>query len=174
MLPARAATRISIAISLIILLAVVAAGAPRYAQAQQPTTTPQAEVVVVVDEPFPWWDFLTGIGTIMLALAAFFAVAAPLRQYLDQRRRESTRELARHHGALVALLAGQHERTAPGALRDAIEGELVQAERIYESILRGIMLMDREMVRLQREALQAALEVAQREMERLRRESEGG
>ena len=152
------------------LLAVAAVARPNYALAQEPTPTlaPQAEPVTVDDGRFPWWDVLTGIGTVGLAAAALYAAGVSLRQYLNQRRRETDLDLAKLQGDLVLLLRQECEGATDPQDKMVRREELERAQHVYEGILRGMILRRPELMKAAREALTEFLKLATSELQSLR------
>jgi len=167
MLHSRRVFLITITVSLTALLTIAAVTLreAHYALADEPTVTPtrQAETVVLRDEPFPWWDVLTGIGTLGLAVAALYAAFVSLSQYLQQRRRETDLDLAKLHGDLVGLLRQEHELARGTPDEGMLREELARAEFVYEGILRGVILVRPELMKAAREALREHLQEALRQ-----------
>ena len=170
MLCVRAARRASATVSIAVLLALATAVVPRYALAQEPTpgAAPQAERVTVSDERFPWWDVLTGVGTVGLAGAALYAAVVSLTQYLRQRRRETDLDLAKLQGDLVLLLQQECERAKGGPDEGVRRQELEGAQDVYEGILRGIILARPELMKAGRETLTEYLKEATSELRSLK------
>ena len=169
-----AGTRLTLTVSMIVLMAVAILAAPDWALAQEPTATPaaQAQTVVVGEERFPWWHVLTGIGSAGLAVAAMYAAFVSLGQHLEQRRRQTDLDLAKLQGDLVLLRRQEWQRARGSADEGIRREEMEKAEDVYEGILCGMVRVRPELMKAAQEALTEYLKTATLEMESLRRAPE--
>ncbi len=122
---------------------------------------------------YPWWDVLQAFGTVAVAFAAVYAAFITLRQYVDQRRRDASLDLAKLQGDLVALLRVSCERAKGTVDHVILLEELREAEDVYEGVLRGIVTARPELARAAQEALMEYMQVATSMVDNLR-DDEGG
>ena len=163
----------ALAVALPVALAVAE---PGLAVAQEATPTAVSEPTgVSVTERFPWWDVvggvgavLGGVGALVLAASAAYAAIRSLRQYLDQRRRETDLALAKLYGDLVGLLKDRYGRARSTEDEEEVREDLEKAADVYEGILRGIITVRPELMKAAREAVSDHLGTAARELEALR------
>ena len=133
------------------------------ATAQTPTpAAPQVPEVIVREEPTSLWEVVSavstliyGVATAVLAAAAIYGAVVSLRRYWDQRRRETSRDLARLYSDLVGLLQRRLERARGTSDESAVREDLEEIESVFEGIVHGIMISDEELSKLKREALRA-------------------
>ena len=131
------------------------------------TATPGVDVVHgskesggIGGDRYPWWDVLQAFGTVAVAIAAVYAAFITLRQYVDQRRRDASLDLAKLQGDLVALLRVSYERAEGTVDQVILLEQLREAEYVYEGFLRGIVAARPELARAAQEALMEYMKVA--------------